>query len=100
MSRRALLAEAEISAGLASLPGWTASGGKLRREFRFADFVHAFGFMSACALAAESMNHHPEWSNVWNRVTVALSTHDAGGVTKLDLELAAKMSALAEKFGS
>lgn len=78
---------------LAAMPaGWTLVGGKLHREFRFADFSAAFGFMSRCALAAEAMNHHPEWFNVWNKVAVDLATHDAGGVTRLDLDLARKMN--------
>jgi 4a-hydroxytetrahydrobiopterin dehydratase len=93
MSRQKL-PESEITASLAGLPGWTYTGGKLRREFKFDDFVHAWGFMSSCALVAESMNHHPDWSNVWNRVTVELMTHDAGGVTQNDLELARRMNQL------
>jgi 4a-hydroxytetrahydrobiopterin dehydratase len=70
----------------------------LRREYRFPDFSHAFGFMAACATAAEAMNHHPEWLNVYNRVEIALSTHDSGGVTSKDLELATKLEAFAQKF--
>jgi len=91
---RQKLPESEIAAALAGLPGWTYASGKLRREFKFDDFVHAWGFMSSCALVAESMNHHPDWSNVWNRVTVELMTHDAGGVTQNDLELARRMNQL------
>ena len=87
----------EITAEIAKLPGWSHEGGKLHRVFTLKDFVHAWSFMSGCALAAESMNHHPEWSNVWNRVTVDLSTHDAGGITAKDFELARRMSHL---FGS
>jgi 4a-hydroxytetrahydrobiopterin dehydratase len=85
----------QISEALPSLQGWSLEGGKLFREFRFADFVEAFGFMASVALVAESMNHHPEWSNVWNRVSVHLVTHDAGGITELDLTLARRMSELA-----
>jgi 4a-hydroxytetrahydrobiopterin dehydratase len=91
---RQKLPESEIAAALAGLPGWTYAGGKLRREFKFEDFVHAWGFMSSCALVAESMNHHPDWSNVWNRVTVELMTHDAGGITQNDIELARRMNQL------
>jgi len=91
MSRQKL-AEAEITAALAKLPGWSYQAGKLHREFTFKDFVAAWGFMSSCALAAESINHHPDWSNVWNRVRVELMTHDAGGVTQNDLALARRMS--------
>jgi len=95
MSRPPRLADAEVSARLAALPGWSLSGGRLRREFVFRDFSEAFGFMSRAALAAEKRDHHPDWSNVWNRVTVELWTHDAGGLTSLDFELAAEMSRLA-----
>ena len=98
MGRPAKLGEAEVASRLVSLSGWSVVHAKLHREYRFSDFVHAFGFMSACALVAEGMNHHPEWSNVWSRVVVDLSTHDAGGITELDFELAAKMEALAGKF--
>jgi len=91
MSRQKL-ADAEITAALATLPGWSYQAGKLHREFTFKDFVAAWGFMSSCALAAESMNHHPDWSNVWNRVRVELMTHDAGGVTQNDLALARRMN--------
>ncbi len=91
MSRQRL-ADAEITAALAALPGWSYQGGKLHREFTFKDFVAAWGFMSSCALAAEAMNHHPDWSNVWNRVRVELMTHDAGGVTQNDLALARRMN--------
>ncbi|MBU6283478.1 4a-hydroxytetrahydrobiopterin dehydratase [bacterium] len=80
---------------LVESPEWKFVGGKLCREFRFADFVSAFGFMSSVALVAESMNHHPEWSNVYGRVRVELVTHDAGGLTELDFELARRMDDLA-----
>jgi len=86
------LSDDQINQALADLPGWKLSDGKLHREFRFADFVAAFGFMSTCALVAERMNHHPEWFNVFNRVVVDLTTHDAGGISELDLTLAAEMS--------
>ena len=78
---------------LASLDGWVPVNGRdaITKAFQFDDFNAAFGFMSRAALKAESMNHHPEWFNVWNRVEVTLSTHDAGGLTTLDTELAAFM---------
>lgn len=95
MSRPPRLSDSENSTRLASLPGWSLSGGKLRREFVFRDFSEAFGFMARAALTAEKMDHHPDWSNVWNRVVVELSTHDAGGITSLDFDLAAEMSRLA-----
>jgi len=82
------------------LPGWSVEAGRLHKEFRFADFVVAFGFMSQVALVAERMNHHPEWSNVWSRVVVDLFTHDAGGITRRDLELARAMDALASPLSA
>lgn len=87
----------QITARLETLSGWEHSEGSLCRSFSFPDFVTAFGFMTSVALVAESMNHHPDWSNVYNRVSVRLSTHDAGGITDSDFELAEKMGAL---FGS
>ena len=95
MARPARLADTEIAARLEALPGWSLEGGKLHKAFAFKDFVEAWGFMSAVALVAESMGHHPEWSNVWNRVTVDLTTHDAGGISALDFDLAARMEAIA-----
>ncbi|MCU1233472.1 MAG: pterin-4-alpha-carbinolamine dehydratase [Candidatus Solibacter sp.] len=77
-----------------ALPHWTVVNAKLHRELKFADFIHAFSFMTRAALAAESMNHHPEWSNVYNRVIIDLTTHDAGGISAKDFELAAKLDAL------
>jgi 4a-hydroxytetrahydrobiopterin dehydratase len=71
-----------------TLPHWRLDGEHLRRSFRFADFVDAFGFMTRVALLAERANHHPEWSNVWNRVEIALTTHDAGGLSARDVALA------------
>jgi 4a-hydroxytetrahydrobiopterin dehydratase len=91
------LSESEIHAALRELPGWTIVNGKLHRDFKFADFIHAFAFMAGSALAAESMGHHPEWFNVYNSVTVDLTTHDAGGISAKDLELARKMDALFPK---
>ena len=76
------------------LPAWTLQAGKLHREFRFANFSEAFGFMARVALAAERLDHHPEWSNVWNRVVIDLTTHDTGGLSNLDLELARQIDAL------
>ncbi len=87
---RSKLDDAEIRKALADLPGWTlsADGEAIARSFRFADFSQAFAFMTRGALAAEKLDHHPEWSNVYNRVEVKLTTHDAGGLTKLDFDLA------------
>lgn len=89
------LEQTEIAAALKDLPLWVADGRTLRREFVFADFVGAFSFMTAGALVAEKLNHHPDWSNSYNRVAVSLTTHSAGGITELDLRLAASLSALA-----
>lgn len=83
-----------INAALTELPGWSVEGGKLHRQFQFPSFVEAFGFMSSVALVAESMGHHPEWFNVYNRVTVDLTTHDAGGITDKDVALARRMNEL------
>ncbi len=95
MARPKALETAEIEARLADLDGWSLANGKLHRRFTFANFVEAFGFMSQVALVAEKMDHHPEWSNVYARVDVDLTTHDAGGITDLDFELAAAMNAAA-----
>jgi 4a-hydroxytetrahydrobiopterin dehydratase len=74
---------------------WTEEGGQLCREFRFADFSEAFAFMTRVALIAERMNHHPEWTNVWNTVRIRLSTHDAGGaITEKDRRLAAAIDVI------
>ena len=89
------LGEAEQQQRLGDVPGWTIDDGGLARTFTFSDFVAAFGFMASAALVAEKMNHHPEWSNVYNRVTVRLTTHEVDGLSTLDFELAAKMSSLA-----
>jgi 4a-hydroxytetrahydrobiopterin dehydratase len=83
---------AELNASAAS--PWTLVDGKLHKSFRFKDFVDAFGFMSRVALAAESLNHHPEWCNVYNTVVIDLSTHDAGGLTALDFTLASRIEGL------
>ena len=77
------------------LAAWSLKEGKLHRELRFANFSEAFGFMTRVALAAEQLNHHPEWSNVWNRVVINLTTHDCGGLSNLDLALAQRFDALA-----
>ena len=92
------LTEAEVSSALKELSGWSVVNGKLHREYKFPDFVHAFGFMATAAIAIEAMNHHPEWFNVWNRVTIDLTTHDAGGITTNDVDLARKLEALANRL--
>jgi len=94
MADRRKLTDDEIEQRLRDLPGWELRGGRLHREYRFENFVDAFGFMTSLALVAESMNHHPDWLNVYNRVVVDLSTHDVGGITALDFELAAAANRL------
>jgi 4a-hydroxytetrahydrobiopterin dehydratase len=91
------LTESERTAALAKLPNWTVVPGRdaISRSFRFKDFSAAFGFMARAALVAEKLDHHPEWFNVYNRVDVTLATHDAGGLTQKDIELARVMDELA-----
>ncbi len=91
-----LLSSEAVAERLGDLPGWALEGGKLHRSFRFADFRRAFAFMAGAALAAERLNHHPEWFNVWSKVDVHLSTHEAGGITDLDFRLAQAMNELAD----
>lgn len=93
------LPQAKIDEQLSSLPGWELADGKLRRQLVFGDFIEAFDFMSRVAPLAEAMNHHPEWSNVYNRVEIDLVTHDAGGITKLDFELARRIEGIFEEWG-
>jgi 4a-hydroxytetrahydrobiopterin dehydratase len=88
------LSAAAIDSKLSALPDWSLDAGKLYRRFVFVDFVEAFGFMSRVALLAERMDHHPEWSNVYNRVEIHLTTHDAGGITVRDFDLAQRISRL------
>jgi 4a-hydroxytetrahydrobiopterin dehydratase len=95
---RAKLSGTEIASALSSLPGWSVVNEKLHREYKFPDFVHAFGFMATCATAIEAMNHHPEWFNVYGKVHVDLTTHDAGGITHKDVELATLMEGIAKKL--
>jgi 4a-hydroxytetrahydrobiopterin dehydratase len=92
---RAALPEARVRELLAQRPGWQLRGDRIARSFRFADFAAAFGWMASVALVAERLNHHPDWKNVYDRVEVELTTHDAGGLTERDFELAAAMDRLA-----
>ena len=92
------LSDAKLKSALSKLPEWRIVKGKLHREYKFADFVHAFGFMTTAALAIEKMNHHPEWFNVYNKVRVDLTTHDAGGITAKDVELAGLLDRTAKKL--
>ena len=95
MSTQKLLAGAELEAAVESLDGWLVVDAKLHKEYVFRDFVEAFAFMTAAALCAERKNHHPEWFNVYRTVRVDLTTHDAGGITMWDVELAQEFDAAA-----
>ncbi|WP_034935986.1 4a-hydroxytetrahydrobiopterin dehydratase [Gloeocapsa sp. PCC 73106] len=97
MASTKLLSQEELNQALQELKGWSIENNKLHNRFQFQSFVEAFGFMTSLALVAEAMGHHPEWFNVYNRVTIDLTTHDAGGITKLDVDLAKKANELAEK---
>ncbi|MGY9072581.1 MAG: 4a-hydroxytetrahydrobiopterin dehydratase [Acidimicrobiales bacterium] len=93
--KRELLTSGELAEAAQSLPGWSVSPLRLTRTFVFPNFVTAFGFMASAALECERLDHHPEWSNVYGRVDIELTTHDRGGVTAFDTALAARLSALA-----
>lgn len=95
-----ILSDEERGAALERLPEWRyeAAERAIRRDFRFADFGEAFAFMTRVAIAAEKADHHPDWSNSWNKVAVALSTHSAGGVTGKDIELALAMDGFAARL--
>ena len=92
MARPSRLTDEQIKSEIQDIDGWELQDGKLHKTFHFADFIEAWGFMSRTALIAQAMDHHPDWSNVYNTVNVDLSTHDAGGITQLDLQLARKMN--------
>lgn len=89
-----VLTTAELDAQLKLLVGWSVQDGKLHKKFQFKDFIVAFGFMASMALVSESGGHHPEWFNVYNKVTVDLTTHDAGGITLKDINWAKAANAL------
>ena len=83
-----------IQKELESIPGWTLKNNKLYREFQFDDFNQVFGFMTRAAMHIEKMNHHPEWFNVYNKLVIELTTHDAGGITNNDINLARILNSL------
>jgi len=89
------LSQEDIDEELKSLPGWSVVNEKLHKEFQFDNFNQAFGFMTRSAMEIEKMNHHPEWFNVYNKITIELTTHDAGGITKNDVNLAKILNSLA-----
>ena len=88
------LSDEQIKTELAGLSGWSVVNGKLHKDFVFDDFVEAFGFMTRAAIHIEKMNHHPEWFNVYNKISVDLTTHDAGGITQNDIALARTLNSL------
>ena len=88
------LSDEQIKTELAGLSGWTIVNSKLHKDFIFDDFVDAFGFMCRAAIHIEKMNHHPEWFNVYNKISVDLTTHDAGGITQNDISLARILNSL------
>ena len=88
------LSQSEIDEELKNLPGWSVVNEKLHKEFQFESFNQAFGFMTRAAMEIEKMNHHPEWFNVYNKITIDLTTHDAGGITKNDVNLAKILNSL------
>ena len=92
------LNDAEVASLVAKMPEWSVQYGKLHREYKFADFPHAIGMMAIAAPSIEKMNHHPEWANVYNRLTVNLMTHDAGGITQKDFDLAALLEGIAKRL--
>jgi 4a-hydroxytetrahydrobiopterin dehydratase len=94
MTSRRRMSEDEIQSALAQLPGWSLDDGRLYREFGFDDFIAAFSFMTRVALVAQGMDHHPDWTNVYNRVQIRLSTHDLGGITTWDVRLAGRINGL------
>jgi 4a-hydroxytetrahydrobiopterin dehydratase len=89
------LSDGEVADAIRTLAGWTLGEGRIGKRFVFRDFSEAFGWMTRVALEAEKLDHHPDWSNVYRTVEVTLSTHDAGGLTALDFELARRMDRLA-----
>lgn len=92
------LSSRDLDSSLEQLAGWSIQAGKLHREYKFTDFAHAFGFMATAAVLIEKQNHHPEWLNVYNRVVVDLTTHDSGGITQKDVELARMLESIAAQL--
>lgn len=99
-TERHRLTDSEIVAGLEKLPGWSLADGKLHRDYQFRDFVEAWGFLTSAAIRVQEMDHHPEWFNVYNKVRIDLVTHNVGGVSALDLELAGTLEELAQRLAA
>jgi 4a-hydroxytetrahydrobiopterin dehydratase len=100
MKTRDRLDDDAIADMIATLDGWTRDGDTIRKDFAFGDFAAAFGFMAAVAVAAERINHHPDWSNSYNRVTISLTSHDVGGLSERDFMLARRIDALTSGPGT
>lgn len=96
MTRPSLYSLSEIQENIKQLKDWELGSSSIHKDFKFRDFVSAFGFMTQVALQAEKLNHHPEWKNVYNSVSITLSTHDAGGLTELDFKLAKLIDKISE----
>ena len=96
VDRARLLSPAEVAEAVQALDGWEVApaGDRIRATYQFPDFVRAFGFMTSVAILAEKLDHHPEWSNVYGKVVIVLTNHDAGGLTELDFHLASRINAV------
>ena len=92
MVGREVLSDSQVEKALENLPGWAQEGNAIKREFQFSDFVAALGFIAQVGVLAERSNHHPELTNVYNKVSIALSSHDVGGITERDLNLAQEIN--------
>ncbi len=93
------LSDAQVDEALTGLPGWAVKDGKLHCELKLANFVQAFGLMTQVALVAETMDHHPEWFNVYSTLRIDLTTHDCGGISQRDITMAQRINELAAAFG-
>jgi|TARA_B110000259_G_scaffold47278_1_gene55068 4a-hydroxytetrahydrobiopterin dehydratase len=93
-----ILSNKQLNECLEDLDGWSIENEKLSKTFKFSSFIQAFGFMTQVAITSETMDHHPEWSNVYNRVEINLVTHSEGGITKLDIELAIKIDSISSSI--
>ena len=93
-----ILSNKQLNECLEDLDGWSIENEKLSKPFKFSSFIQAFGFMTQVAITSETMDHHPEWSNVYNRVEINLVTHSEGGITKLDIELAIKIDSISSSI--
>jgi|TARA_B110000977_G_scaffold32317_1_gene42884 4a-hydroxytetrahydrobiopterin dehydratase len=93
-----ILSNKQLNEYLEDLNGWSVVNEKLSKTFKFSNFIQAFGFMTQVAITSEAMDHHPEWSNVYNRVEINLVTHSEGGITKLDIELAMKVDSISSSI--